>query len=340
MRIPTHWTRSGLILPRTAQGDGSHVVGDPCVVFDPAVDNWRMFLFYDPPGHGHAVCTGPDPLVAGAWRSEGRLAFTNPEAAPGGTHKPYVVMDAHRPNHAAVINGRYCLVSVSWTDGHKVAQQAWASSLAGPWTWEPDLLMPLGAPGEFDDKHIDAISGLYFPDRAQILFFYMGYPSQPQPHAGSPLGSSQALAVQNVGEPQARKLGVLLAPSAAPDHWASGWVGGMQVLAGTDHRWIAIVNASPTAPSAADKAISREEPPPSLGGFAFCDEEWPDRGWHWCDEPIEWIEQIPPAAIAHGEGVNLWRQHIVVLPDGRIGLFYNSGAYGKEQLYAKWASRT
>ena len=41
-------------------------------------------------------------------------------------------------------------------------------------------------------------------------------------------------------------------------------------------------------------------------------------------------------AIANGEGVNLWRQHLLVLPDGRVGLFYNSGPYGKEQLYAKW----
>jgi hypothetical protein len=111
----------------------------------------------------------------------------------------------------------------------------------------------------------------------------------------------------------------------------------MQVLPGTRHRWIAVLNASPTAPSASDKATSREEPPPSLGGFAWCDEEFPDRNWHWCDQPIEWIEQIPADAIAPGEGVNLWRQHLLVLPDGRLGLFYNSGAYGQEQLYAKWS---
>ena len=61
-------------------------------------------------------------------------------------------------------------------------------------------------------------------------------------------------------------------------------------------------------------------------------------GWTWCPEPIESIEQIPPDAIRLGEGVNLWRQHLLALPDGRTGLFYNSGPYGQEQLYAKWAS--
>lgn len=338
MNIPTRWNRTGLLLSRTAQGDGSHVVGDPCIVFDPAIGNWRMFLFYDPPGHGQAVCTGPDPLAAGSWRCSGRLAFTNPQAAlGGGTHKPYVVMESDRPNHAACIDGQYCLVSISYQQGHKIAQQAWASSLGGPWTWEAEALMPLGGSGEFDEKHIDAISGIYFQDRRQILFFYMGYPQRPQARAVSPLGSAQAAAVQNVGERVARKLGVILPPSAVKGHWASGWVGGLQVLGGTAHRWIAVANASPTAPSAADKDCSREEPPPSLGGFAFCDEEFPDRGWHWCDQPIEWINDIPADALAAGEGVNLWRQHLLMLPDGRVGLFYNSGSYGQEQLYAKWA---
>ncbi|MEA3209882.1 MAG: hypothetical protein QOE70_2939 [Chthoniobacter sp.] len=32
---------------------------------------------------------------------------------------------------------------------------------------------------------------------------------------------------------------------------------------------------------------------------------------------------------------NLWRQHLLVLADGRLALYYNSGFYGKEQLYMK-----
>ena len=336
--MPQTWNRAGLILGRAAAGDGSHVVGDPSIVFDPAIGNYRMVLFFDPPGHGHAVCVGPDPLAPGSWRLEGRLPFTNPSAAlGGGTHKPYIVTLADRPNEAALIDGRYCLVSISFSNGQKLAQQAWAPALAGPWTWEPHALIPLGGPGEFDEKHVDAISGLYFPKRREILYFYMGYPKSAQAHPISPLGNSQACAIQSVGQPTARKLGVILPPSDRPGHWASGWVGGMQVLPGKTHRWIAVLNASPTAPRSEDGSVSREEPAPSLGGFAYCDEAFPDRGWKWAAEPIEWIDGIPADAVAAGEGVNFWRQHLLVLPDGRIGLFYNSGTYGKEQMYAKWS---
>ena len=343
MHIPTDWNRAGLLLPRAAAGDGVHVVGDPCIVFDPDLGNWRMFLFYDPPGHGHAVCTGPDPLAPGSWQLAGRLAFTNPSAMLGnGTHKPYVVMEARRPNRAACIDGRYCLVSISYAHGGKLAQQAWSPALAGPWTWEPNPLLPPAGPDDFDAKHRDAISGLYFPERRQILYFYMGYPLRPQPIPHSPLGSAQAAAVQTIGEAQARPLGVVLRPAATPGHWAGGWVGGMQVLPASPqfspHRWIALLNASPTPPVAGDRANSREEPPPSLGGFATCDADFPDHDWHWCPDPIEWIAAIPPAARAAGEGVNFWRHHLLQLPDGRLGLFYNSGPYGQEQLYAKWAA--
>ena len=112
--IPRVWRRSGLIIQRSPGGPGSNVVGDPCVVRDDDIDGWRMFLFFDPPGCGHAVCPqGLDP-GPGHWKLEGPLPFTNPQDLTGGsTHKPYVVMDAHRPNHAAKINGRYRLLTVS-----------------------------------------------------------------------------------------------------------------------------------------------------------------------------------------------------------------------------------
>jgi hypothetical protein len=138
----------------------------------------------------------------------------------------------------------------------------------------------------------------------------------------------------------ARKLGIILPPSPLAGHWAGGWVGGLQVLPGTEHRWIGLANASPTAPRPdKDKAISNEEPPPSLGGFAWTDSEYPTTGWHWYDEPLEWIEQIPREAIASGEGVNLWRHHLLILPDGRNLIYYNSGSYGQEQLFAKAGER-
>ena len=59
------------------------------------------------------------------------------------------------------------------------------------------------------------------------------------------------------------------------------------------------------------------------------------RGWHFSRAPIEWVKDIPKAALDDGEGYNLWRQFIHVLPDGSAALFYNSGYYGGEQLYMK-----
>jgi hypothetical protein len=298
-----------------------------------------MFLFADPPGHAQATCVSQEDVGPGQWALEGPLVFTNPDALLGGhTHKPYVVMDPYRPNHAAAPDGRYCLVTVTWVDGHKLVQQAWADRLAGPWTLEPGALIPLGEDAEFDSKHVDAVSGYYFADRQEILYFYMGYPARPQARAASPYGSAQGIATQRLGETQATKQGVILPPSQEPGHWASGWVGGLQLLPGKHHRWIGLVNASPTAPDPSDPARSREEPPPSLGGFAVCDEEWPGTGWQWYPQPIEWIEDIPSEAVAAGEGVNLWRHHILTLPDRRLALFYNSGSYGAEQLYMKMAS--
>jgi len=335
--IPAKWERCGLAVGRAKTHTGESVAGDPCIVWDDDVNAWRMLLFYAPPGHAHALCC--DPLARGPWSLQGPLSFSNPEAMLGGsTHKPYVVMDAHHANTAAKIEGKYCLVTVSHQQGHKIVQQAWAERLSGPWTLVDVPLIGLGAHGDFDAKHADAVSGSFFPERNEILYFYMGYPEVAQPRQVSPLGSAQGAAVQRVGEPQARKLGIVLPPSELPGHWAAGWVGGLQLLPGRDHRWIGLVNASPTAPLASDTSVHREEPPPSLGGFACCDEEFPVRGWLWCPEPIEWIEDIPEAAIASGEGVNLWRHHLLVIPD-HLALFYNSGPYGREQLYWRQARR-
>jgi hypothetical protein len=58
-------------------------------------------------------------------------------------------------------------------------------------------------------------------------------------------------------------------------------------------------------------------------------------GWHFSPTPIEWVKDIPQSALDAGGGYNLWRQFIHVLPDGRAVLSYNSGYYGREQLYKK-----
>ncbi len=310
------------------------VMGDPCLVRDEDAGVWRMFLFALPPGHGHAVSAG-DPLDAASWRFAGPLELTNPEVLPdGGAYKPFVVLDAGEPGRAAHIDGRYALLVVTDHRAKKV-WRAWSHSLAGPWELEPRVLLDCGAGDDFDAKHVDAVSAWWFRERGEILYFYMGYPRSEQPRLQSPLGSAQGAAVEEVGTGLVRKLGVVLEPAQERQHWASGWVGGLQLFRGRDHRWIGLVNASPTAPVRGDESLTGEEPPPSLGGFAVCDEEVPTSGWRWCDEPIEWLESIPAEAVAAGESTNLWRHHALVLADGRLAVFYNAGPYFEEQLFAR-----
>ena len=246
-----------------------------------------------------------------------------------------VVMDPDHPNQAAKIEGRYCLLVVNFKNGGKQVQRAWSDKLAGPWTFEPAPIIPAGAENDFDAKHTDGVTGYYFAERREFLYFYMGYPKHAQPRKISPFGSSQAVATQKPGEAVATKRGIILEPCQEEGHWASGWVGGLQLLRGAVHRWVAVVNASPTAPDPGKRDVWTEEPPPSLGGFAWCDEEYPVSGWHFAPQPIEWVKDIPKEALDAGEGYNLWRQFIHILPDGRAALFYNSGYYGREQLYLK-----
>ena len=329
------WTRTGLVLRRSPSGSGCDVVGDPCIVWDPHVSAWRMVLFFDPPGH--ADCVSHDPTGApGSWSQPQPLRFTNPEALPpgGGTQKPFIVMDAHRPNQAALVDDRYWLVSVSYVGQarEKRIQRAWARSLAGPWTLEDGDLIARGGPGEFDENHVDAVSGYWFDDRQQFLYFYMGYPLTPQPWGCSPYGNAIGTATQRPGE-AAVKTGIAIAPADDPASWACGYLGGLQLLPGREHRWIGVINGSPTAPDRSG-APSCEEPAPSLGGLAYTDAEFPTSGWVVADRPFETIAEIPAAALAAGEGVNLWRHHLLVAP-GVERLFYNSGAYGHEQLYSK-----
>jgi hypothetical protein len=332
VQLPHTWQRRGVAVAR--QGNGCNVVGDPCVVWDGDEGLWRMFLVWDPAGHGQALC--PDPVADPTnWTFAGPLRFTNPEALIGAqTHKPFVVLDPERPGRAAHPGGRYALLLVSGARP-KVVQRAWAERLAGPWTVEPGPLIPTGSEEAFDGRHTDAVSGYYFPARETFLYFYMGYPLRPQPHRPSPYGSAVGVAVQGLGERGVRKQGIALAPHPRVGHWGGGWVGGLQLLPGRRHRWLGVVNASPTPPDPDDTSIAREEPPPSLGGLAFSDEEWPVGGWQWAEEPFERLAEVPPAAAAAGERENFWRHYALPLHDGSVALFYNAGPYGREEIFVK-----
>ncbi|MDX2138864.1 MAG: hypothetical protein SF123_12290 [Chloroflexota bacterium] len=335
-KIPEQWQRVGLVLSHAQVGQNTQVVGDPCVVWDAEESVWRMFLFIQPTGHGQAVYQTDSATGKAQWHYRGALTFTNPHALIGGTtHKPFVVMDAYRPNQPARIDGRYGLVTVSFDNSHKVVQQAWSDRLAGPWTVDEHLLIDRGQAGAFDEKHVDAVSAYYFASRKEILYFYMGYPYERQPFALSPYGSALGSAIQKVDTGYTTKVGLALEPSGRLGHWGSGYVGGMQLFPGRDHKWIGLVNASPTPPHPNDMSPWREEPPPSLAGFVYCDEEIPTHHWHWYEHPIEQIDEIPDYALAWGERTNFWRQHIWIQLDGRALLLYNSGLYGSEQLFAK-----
>jgi hypothetical protein len=41
-----------------------------------------------------------------------------------------------------------------------------------------------------------------------------------------------------------------------------------------------------------------------------------------------------------GLGVNFWRHYLLVTPGGNIRIFFNSGPYGKEQMYSLVPSGT
>src|SRR6516162_9723930 len=205
LSIPRAWTRRGVVLERRDKEHG--VSGDPCIVWDETIPGWRMVLFYDPPGHAQAICTNRNDLGSGQWKLEGPLPVTNPKDV-GGFHKPFIVMDPFHANHAAKIDGRFCLLVVSFRNGHKQVQRAWSEKLAGPWTFEPDALIPCGGPDDFDAKHTDAVTGYYFPERKEFLYFYMGYPAKSQARKISPFGSAQAVARQKLGEKLVTKLGV------------------------------------------------------------------------------------------------------------------------------------
>ena len=333
--IPTRFRRLGRIIGFGADR-GTIINGDPCIVWDEAEAAWRMFYFCLPPGHAHAICRG-DPARAEDWQDLGPLNFTNGETLPGGIgFKPFVISNPHEINRAAKIGGRYGLVLVTNFRRREV-RRAWSQSLNGPWTLEIEPVIAPGPEESFDGKHVEAPSAYWFEERQEIVYFYMATPSHPQLRLASNYGSCQAAAVQKLGESQALKLGPVLLPSARRRTWTRGWIGGLQLLGRKGEGWVALINAGDNAPQPGDTAITQDEPPPSLGGFATTDDPAALDGWRTLDAPIERIEDVPAEAIENGEGANLWRHHLLVLPDGRRLIFYNSGAYAREQLFAKLA---
>ena len=293
---PTNWERLGSVLERGLVGEfDSSVTGDPCVVWDNERGCYHMFYFAqkhadgrEVNSNGHAVSRSEDDVGPGQWTKLGPLEYANPLALCGDTHKPWVLMDSHRPIVAAKIDGMYWLFTVSFRGRNKVIQLATSTSLGGPWQVRPEPVVDTGAQDAFDGYHVDCVTAYWFEERGEVLISYMGYPLLPQPdQTYSPYGSSSAAAAMRPSDRVARKLGKTVIPSPDTEHWTSGYIGGVQILPAVQGGWYAILNASPTPPAPVQEEPLMREPAPSLGGWAYTAEEWPVAGWRMADRPIE-----------------------------------------------------
>ncbi|MBI4516913.1 MAG: hypothetical protein HY699_13970 [Deltaproteobacteria bacterium] len=330
------WRHLGpVILPRGPAGAfDSGIVGDPCIVWDEDLGNWRMFYFAlgeSFVGTGVAVARTPSRVDSGDWIKTGRLPLLGPLAE--NAHKFWILMDPRRPGQAVRLGTEYVGFFAAFQAGAKIVGRARARHLAGPWHTDAEPVVPNGTAGAFDARGADAPTAYWFADRGRILLYYMAYPAEPQADQPiSPLGPCQAAAVLDPGAAKAEKLGPILRPGSHARHWCNGWIGGLQLLPTANHQWVALVNGSATP-----VYEGHGEPDPSVGGWARCDDEFPVAGWKFDlkHSPIELPAQLPQVAKQHGEGHNFWRHYLFVLPDERARIYYNSGAYGSEQIYAR-----
>ena len=332
----TRWKHLGpVVVPRGPIGSfDSGIVGDPCIVWDADIGNWRMFYFSwgeNFVGTGVAIARSPRHVDSGDWVKTGRLPIEGPLA--DSSHKFWILMDPRMPGQPVQLNNQYVGFFVTFRDGAKVIGCARARHLAGPWRTDETVLIPNGSADAFDGRGADAVTAYWFAEQNQILVFYMAYPAQPQKEqSNSPLGACQAVAVLGPDALQAEKLGPILRPGSVARHWCNGWIGGLQLLPAANGAWIALLNGSATPVH-----DGHGEPDPSVGGWAWCDTPLPTSGWRFDlkQSPIEHPLHLSAVSKQHGETTNLWRHYLLVLPDERARIYYNSGEYGREQIYAR-----
>lgn len=341
--FPTRFKRLGLIMPRGEEGEyDSSVTGDPCIVWDEEIGRYHMFYFAqshtdakEVNSNAHAIAEGKNMVGPNNWIKLGPLKYTNPQDLLGETHKPWILMDPYQPNRAVKINGKYYLFTVSFYNKSKIIQQADANSLFGPWTVQRTPVISLGKADDYDGYHCDTVTAYWFEKQDRILFFYKGYPLESQKeYINSPFGSCSCAAVKKMGDLTAKKIGRVIAPSSIDNHWCKGWVGGIQLIP-AEKGWFGLISGSPTSPEPVSISPDMREPAPSLGGWAYTPEPWPICGWRISEQPLEWIENIPQDAKDKGEGVNLWRHHMLIVDKDNVYIYYNTGNYGQEQMFAK-----
>jgi predicted GH43/DUF377 family glycosyl hydrolase len=327
----------------------SRVVGDPCIVWDNDISNWRMFYFaggYDERGisrvgTGMAISKSPEDIGPGDWEKINPVQIKNEDALLNrlGWHKWWIVMDAKKNNSAAIINNKYWAVftvtvpNMSESGSNKHIQVASAKKLEGPWTVSPK---PILSPDEewFDGRHCDTPTAYWFEDKEEVIIFYKAYPKYSQKEQpDSPFGSGTVIASWHPDNDSAKKLKIIQRPGQM-EAWNQGWMSTPQIFFDKkENLWYGLINGSPTAP--ADD--SHREPAPSLGGWVKCSEgSWIDGDWapDTLNSPFAYPNDLTKEELKAGMGVNFWRHHLLVTPNGQKRIYFNSGNYGTEQMYS------
>ena len=319
----------------------NRVAGDPCIVWDKSINTWRMFYFgggTDDEGNyettGMAIAKSAENIASGDWTKIGEINISNPEDImdPRMAHKWWVVMEAHQFNRAAVIEGKYWSLFTCTVNNNKHIQAAWAEKLAGPWNV---LSKPILSPDEnfLDGKHCDTPTAYWFPNNNRVVIFYKAYPKYPQKNqAGSEYGSGTVLAYWNLKDSVANKIRVMQRPGQM-EGWNQGWMSTPQIFYNPkEDFWYGLINGSPTPP----EDESHREPAPSLGGWVRSKTNEINSEWIPMNEysPLKYPSDLTKEEQHAGLGTNFWRHHLLVTPEGKARIFFNSGFYGKEQMYS------
>ena len=339
-KVLKDWKHLGIAMPRGDKGSfDAEVTGDPCIVWDETIRKWRMFYFAQRRNEegkefnsvAHSIQIEFDNEKR--WEKQGKLIYTNPEVVGDGAHKPWILMDPYRPNHPVSINGSFFLFVATYLGENKVIHQASATSLVGPWTFKPEPVIERGSNNDFDAYHVDTVTAYWFEDRKKILIYYKGYPATPQAdQPGSPYGSATAAALLDPETGECQKIGKIITPSEG-SHGTAGWVSTIQLFPAKKGGWFGLITGSPNPPASPEEEPEMREPAPSLGSWAYTEDEWPVSGWKVEKEPITTLDAIPEKAKEWGEKTNLWRHHILLLPDDSAQLYYNAGSYGTERMF-------
>ncbi len=325
----------------------SHVVGDPCIVWDKEINTWRMFYFAmgraedgeELLSAGMAKSKSAEEIGPDDWEKLGQVQITNPQdfTYEIGWHKWWVIMDAYKPNRAAKIEGKYWSIFTCTTPNkeggnNKYMQVASAERLAGPWTV---VKQPVLSPDEnwFDGLHCDTPTAYWLGDQNKVAIFYKAYPKYAQPEQKeSAFGSGTVLAYWHPNQPEAKKVKILQRPGQSKA-WNQGWMSTPQVFYDASKKqWYGLINGSPTPP--VDE--SHREPAPSLGGWVVSGPEGLESDWSpdTVNSPFRYPKDLNQEELDGGIGVNFWRHHLLITPEGKARIFFNSGQYGTEQMYS------